>query len=115
MDNKNKFIYWLPRILSVLFTLFLSLFALDVFNEYQGVAVVLPLLIHLLPSFIMVAITIISWKKELFGASAYLMMALTYILMVGFNRHWSWYLSISVPAALIGFLYLVVWIKNRKK
>ena len=115
MISLKKLIHWLPRILSILFSILLSLFALDVFNEYQGVRVILPLLIHLLPSFVLILITIIAWKKELFGAAAFIMMAISYILMVGFYRHWSWYLSISVPALLIGILYLVDWIKKQNK
>lgn len=112
MISLKKLIHWLPRILSISFAIFLSLFALDVFNEYQGADVILPLLIHLLPSLVLIIITVIAWKKELFGAAAFITMALSYILMVGFDRHWSWYLSVSVPAILIGVLYLVDWIKK---
>lgn len=109
----NKSNYWAPRILSLLFVLFLSLFSLDVFGEYTGLTVILPLLIHLIPSFILLAGVIFAWKHDLVGAIIFIGFALIYILMVGFNRPWSWYAGISGPTAIVGFLYFLNW--KRKK
>lgn len=109
-----KVIYWLPRILSIGFILFLSLFALDIFSEYTGLATILPLLIHLLPSLVLLAVTALAWKYDLIGAIIYLGFALFYIFAAGLDRPWSWYAGIAGPSALVGVLYLLSWRQGRK-
>jgi hypothetical protein len=105
----NKVIYWSPRILSICFILFLSLFALDVFNEYSGWKIIPALLIHLLPSLVLLALVIIAWKYDLVGMAVFFIAAISYVLAVGFHHHWSWYASISGPAVVIGVLFLLSW------
>jgi cell division protein FtsW (lipid II flippase) len=113
MKNK-KIIYWLPRISSIAFVLFLSLFALDVFEEYSGWQAVLGFLMHLLPSFVLLAVILIAWKYDLVGAIAFLASAAFYVFMAGFDRPWSWYAGISGPAAVVGILFLLSWLQKRK-
>jgi predicted neutral ceramidase superfamily lipid hydrolase len=109
-----KIIYWLPRVLSIGFVLFLSLFSFDVFSEYSGLSVVLPLLIHLVPSFVLLAAVLISWKHDLVGVTVFLGFAVFYVFMVGLNRPWSWYAGISGPAVALGILFLLSWARKRK-
>ena len=55
----KKLIYWSPRILLILFILFLALFSLDVFDEAAGFwQTALALLMHNLPSLILTVILI---------------------------------------------------------
>jgi hypothetical protein len=110
-----KIIYWLPRILSIGFILFLSLFSLDVFSEYSGWNVVLPLLIHLIPSFVLSGVAIIFWKYDLVGTVVFLGFAIFYIFMVGLNRPWSWYAAISGPATIVGILFFINWWLQRRR
>jgi len=112
--NKNKIIYLLPRILSIAFVLFLSLFALDVFNEYSGWDLVIALFMHLLPSIVLAGVVFISWKYDLVGAFVFLGFAIFYILAVGFDRPWSWYVFISGPAMIVGFLFCLSWLQKRR-
>ncbi len=111
----RRIIHWLPRILGVGFILFLSLFALDVFGEYSGWNVIPALLIHLLPSFVLLGIIIIAWKHDLVGAVVFLAFAVFYIWMAGLGRPWSWYAGISGPAAFVGILFLMSWFQKRNK
>jgi len=92
----NKFIYWLPRVLAILFIGFISLFALDVFGEALWLTA---LLMHLIPSFILVIVTVIAWKKERIGGIIFL------ILGVWALAKFIW--VISVPAIVIGVLFLM--------
>jgi hypothetical protein len=108
-----KIIYWLPRILSIGFIIFLSLFSFDVFSEYSGWDAVLPFLIHLIPSFVLLGIALISWKYDLIGAIVFLGFAIFYVFMAGFDRHWSWYVGISCPSAIIGILFFLSWLKKK--
>jgi hypothetical protein len=111
----KKFLYWSPRILSLLFVVFLSLFSLDVFNEYQGLAMLPALFMHLLLPIILLLAIIAAWKWDLVGAIVFLAFALYYVWMVGFNRHWSWYVTISGPAIIIGYLFLLNGLQKKQK
>jgi hypothetical protein len=121
MEKKvNKFIYWAPRILSIIFILFLSLFSLDVFDGNYGFwGTVLGLIIHNIPSFILLGVLIISWKYEIVGGIAFILAGLMYIVMLLMNKklEWhmiSWSLTIAGPAFLVGILFLVCWFKKKK-
>lgn len=111
--NKRKIIHWLPRILSMAFVLFLSLFALDVFGEYTGWELVLALFMHLLPSLVLLGVIVISWKHDLAGAVVFFGFAVFYVFAVGFDRPWSWYAGISCPAAIVGILFLFNWFQKK--
>jgi len=104
----------LPRISSIGFILFLSLFSLDVFSEYSGVDIVLPLLIHLIPSFVLLVVSLISWKYDFIGVVVFWSVAVFYVFVVGFNRPWSWYVGISGSVIIVGILFLLSWFQKRE-
>lgn len=110
----KKRVRWIPSILSLGFVAFLSLFSLDVFSQYSGLNVVLPLLIHLIPSLLLIGITAIAWKLEWVGTLVYWGFAVWYISNVGFSRPVSWYLGIALPAFIVGTLYLMSWLLRRR-
>ncbi len=111
---KNKFLYWSPRILSILFVMFLSVFALDVFSEYQGWAVLPALFMHLLIPLALLIAVIAAWKWDLVGAVVFILFALYYVWTVGLHRDWSVYAVISGPAIVTGILFLLNWLQKRK-
>lgn len=94
----KKFLYWLPRIISILFIIFISSFALDVFENPQWF---LPLLIHLIPSFILIILTIIAWKYERFGGFAFIVAGLLLLIFTNFKSP-----IIFIPIIVIGALFL---------
>lgn len=115
----NKFIYWTPRIISIIFILFMTLFSLDVFETgltfWQTLGA---LLLHNIPSFFLTAILIISWKYEIVGGIAFILAGIIYILLV-FRNPFEWYLlawaiQISGIAFLVGILFLIGWFKKKK-
>ena len=112
--NKRKLIRWSPRILSIAFVLFLSLFALDVFGEYTGWDLVVAFFMHLLPSFVLLGAIAISWRYELVGAIVFLGAAIFYVYTVGLDRPWSWYAFISGPSAVVGALFLLSWFQGKR-
>ena len=62
-------LFWAPRLLTVLFILFLGLFALDVFSEGYGPwETVVALFMHLIPHMILAVILIVAWRWEWVGA-----------------------------------------------
>lgn len=119
MEKKiNKFIYWTPRILSILFILFLALFSLDVFgtglNFWQTIGA---LFMHNIPSLILLAVLSISWKYEIVGGIVFILAGLLYIFLLLINPQLEWYmlfwaLQISGPAFFIGILFTIGWFKK---
>lgn len=93
-----KFFYWLPRVLAICLIVFISLFALDVFGESQWF---LALVMHLIPSFILIAVTVLAWKNEMIGGFLFLLVG---ILMMFFTHFES--MIISLPIMIIGALFL---------
>ncbi|MFH1590237.1 MAG: hypothetical protein ABIB43_06740 [archaeon] len=121
MEKKiNKFIYWTPRILSITFICFLTMFSFDVFDMglsfWQSIGA---LLIHNIPSFILLAVLLISWKHEIVGGIAFILAGLLYIIMLLMKPQLEWYMLswsiiIAGPAFLIGILFLINWYKKKK-
>ncbi|MFH0831695.1 MAG: hypothetical protein V1886_02405 [archaeon] len=121
----SKFVYWTPRILSILFILFLAMFSLDIFDMQLGFwGTILGLFMHNIPVLVLLIILWISWKHELVGAITFILAGLFYIAMllrtVLMNPPFQWYMlswamTISGPAFLVGILFLVNWLKKRKK
>jgi len=115
----SKFIYWTPRILSIIFLCFLALFSLDVFSpELTFWQIVLRLFMHNIPMLILLAVLIISWKYEIVGGIAFILAGLLYVVLLMMNPfEWymiAWSLQIAGPAFLIGILFLVNWFKKKK-
>ena len=117
MENKiNKLIYWLPRVLAIMFILFLAMFSLDVFETGKSFGqIAIGLLIHNIPVLFLSALLIISWKHEIVGAIAFILAGLLYIGLVitskienGFAGYMlSYSFIIAGPAFLIGALFLI--------
>ncbi|MGE5392714.1 MAG: hypothetical protein ACM3NH_03145 [Candidatus Saccharibacteria bacterium] len=105
----RKILYWSPRVLSILFVLFISIFAFDVFEGPFGWQTILAFFLHLVPALLLSIVAWISWKLDLAGALLYLILAALYVLLIGFDRHWSWYLGISGPALLTSALFFLDW------
>lgn len=108
---KKRVLFWTPRVLCILFALFLSLFALDVFSEGYGFwETILALLVHLVPVYIVVIALVIAWRWEWVGAILFTALALFYLVWTWGRFHWSVYLGISGPLVLLGVLFLFNWI-----
>jgi len=125
MAKVNKFIFWIPRILGIIFILFLAMFSLDVFdNSYTFWETIVGLFMHNIPALILLVVLIISWKYELVGAIIFILAGLFYIgtllITISMDSSPQWYmlvwsLIIAGPAFLIGILLLVGWSQKKKR
>lgn len=103
---------WAARILAVLYALFLSIFALDVFSEGYGFFdTIVALFMHLIPSLLIVATIVLAWRKELIGALVFTGLATAYAVMVW--GRFDWVAIIAGPLFLSGILYYTSWRMNR--
>lgn len=111
----KRLLFWTPRILCLLFAVFVSLFALDVFDEDYGFReTLLALLIHLIPTGVILIVLVVSWRWEWIGAILFSVLGLLYILMFQGQFNWSVYLMMSGPLFLIGILFLFNWLYRRE-
>ena len=108
-------LYWTPRILTIVFILFLGLFALDSFEGEQSLLQKMGgFLIHLIPNFVLILILIVAWKHEWVGTIAFILAGIAYIVMFWGRFPVATYFIISGPAFLIAILFWMNWM-NRKK
>ena len=108
----NAILYWTPRILAILFGLFVSLFALDSFQGNESIWTKLAdFAVHLIPVAVYALILVLAWRWEWIGAVLFAALGVLYIFMVG-NRHLDWVLLISGPLFLLAALFLVNWLRR---
>jgi len=112
----GKWFFVLSRILGVGIILFIGIFALDVFSgEGFTIQELLGFLIHLIPSYILIVVLLVAWKHELLGFLLYVGLGIFYYVYTGGKEHFSAYLVISGFTALIGVLFLLDWMCQRRE
>ena len=112
MKKLDSILLWAPRVLAILFILFISLFALDAWDMNGSFWQKLGgFLIHLIPSFVMIAALALAWKWEWVGGIVFISAGLFYIII---NRGpWTWDIIIAGPALLVGALFLADWYRRK--
>ena len=103
-----KWLYWSPRICCIGLVAFMSLFALDVFEEgYSLGEMLLAFLMHMLPMILLAIVLAIAWRYPwvgavIFGVAALLFSA--FILRDGIQGIWT-FLIIGGPLLMIALLF----------
>ncbi|MBN2272949.1 MAG: hypothetical protein JXK95_01335 [Bacteroidales bacterium] len=123
MKTSTEILQWTPRILCILAILFISMFALDSFSSertfWQNTVA---FLMHLIPSFVMLAILLVAWKYERAGGIILLVTSLAFsgfIFYHNFKRTDLFMtalvatLALGVPFIVAGILFIIS--HNRKK
>lgn len=123
MKKSTKVFHRLPRIICILAILFVSLFALDAFEPeltiWQQIGA---FLVHLIPSFILFALLIVTWKWEFIGGIIFTFIGLgfsPFIYMHNYKMNQSILMSleiilaIAIPFVIVGILFIVS--HNQKK
>lgn len=108
-----RLLYWAPRILSILFALFVSVFALDVFGEHLSAwRLMMALLLHLVPTFVLLILLALAWRWEWIGAVAYCALGVFYICDFAGRFPLATYVVIAGPLFLVGALFAVGWMRR---
>jgi hypothetical protein len=114
-EGARLLLYWAPRLLALLFAAFLSIFALDVFSGEHGFwETMVALLMHLVPTAVILVVTAIAWRWEWAGAIVFALLGVAYIVRFWGRFPASVYLFIAGPLFLIALLFLVGWIMRAK-
>lgn len=125
MKISIKILHWTPRVLCILAILFISMFALDAFEGNAGFwQKIGDFLIHLIPTYVLIAALIVAWKWELIGGIIYCLIGLgfaPFIYLLNHNRNHSSVgqsllnaLIITVPFIIVGILFLVSFYYKKK-
>jgi len=100
--------FWAPRAAAVLFAAFVSVFALDVFDEGLGVwPTAGALLLHLIPSALILALLAIAWRSQSLGAMLYATLGVLVNLFPPRPLALSVRIVMSGPLFMIGGLFLI--------
>ncbi len=123
MKKSIKVFHWLPRIICILAILFVSLFAADAFAPeltiWQQIGA---FLIHLIPSFILVALLVVAWKWEYIGGIIFTIIGLglsPFVFVHNYKMNHSVWMSlgiilaITIPFVIVGVLF--IWSHKMKK
>jgi len=113
-ESNKDWLFWTPRIIAILFILFLALFSFDIFDLQLGFwGTIVGLLMHNIPSIILTIVLVLSWKKGTLAGYVFIGAGILYILLLAFGAEkFEWYMLsysmiIAGPAFLTGYLFLM--------
>ncbi len=126
MKTTIGLIHWLPRIICILAILFVSMFALDSFSPGLTIGQQLgAFMMHLIPSFVLLAFLVVAWKWELIGGIIFTLIGVglsPFIFLLNHNRnHFSVgasigvVLAINLPFVIVGILFITSHFLKKKK
>ena len=105
--SQTLWLTWTPRVLAIAYALFLALFGLDVFDgsaplwqEFLG------FLIHSVPTFIIIALTVVAWKWRDIGGLVFIILDLAFVLFFRWWQHPLTFLVLGLPPLVIGLLFI---------
>jgi len=108
-SKKNKW-HLAATSLGVLYAVALLIFAADVFNHEQNIAQTFyDILLHLLPTAVILLIVFVAYNRPLIGAIIYLVLGLMYIITGWASMHWTAHVLIAGPLLLLSALYITAW------
>lgn len=109
-NTTKKILFWSPRALCILFALFTTIFAFDVFGAgYDFWQTLLALAMHLIPTGIIVLFLVISWRWEWIGGILFLALAVFYVIWAWGRFPLSVYFLMSGPMIIISILFFTNW------
>ena len=124
MKISIQVLHWAPRILCILAILFVSLFALDSFDPRLTLMQQIgDFVIHLIPSFVLLACLIVAWKWELVGGVIFTLIGIgfsPFIYQLNYNRIHNVgaclviLLMITFPFIVVGVLFIMSHIMKKK-
>lgn len=106
------FLLWAPRILTILFAIFISFFAFDVFGQGTGFwKTLLALMMHLIPTFLLVIILIFSWKRPWIGGISFILLGIAYIIWSSHAGRGASFVYIIL--FIVSILFLASWLLRK--
>jgi hypothetical protein len=124
MKTSVKLIHWIPRILCIMAILFIMMFSADCFDgQWKAKELMICLVMHNIPAFILTLILVIAWKWEFIGGIIFVLLGVgfsPFIYTHNYAMNQSVWISISIlllttfPFVLVGILFLVSYRLKKK-
>ena len=124
MKKSIGVIHWIPRIICILAILFISMFAADAFAPeltiWQQIGA---FLMHLIPSFILLALLLVAWKWELIGGVIFTVIGIglspfifqhNYAMNQSVSMSLVIILTITFPFIVVGVLFIISHFMKKK-
>lgn len=125
METSLKVFHWLPRVICVLAIFFISIFATDVF--IPGLTILQQprdFLIHLIPSFVLLAVLIVAWRWEMTGGIIFMVIGIImspFVFWLNYHRNHTpigmcivILLMITFPFIVTGILFIFSHLLKKK-
>jgi len=110
MTSFRNLLLWMPRLLLIVFALFLVLFSFDVFSEGKSATdTTIAFVKHNVPSIVLGLVVFVAWRREWIGALVCLLLAVAYIAWAWGRFPLSVYFVIAGPLFLIAAMYAANW------
>lgn len=115
-ESVPSLLFWAPRVLCILFALFLVVFAFDVFQPgISAGAAAVAFAMHLVPTALLLFLLALFWRHEFLGAITFVALGILYLATTWGRFHWSAYAVISGSLFLVGGLFLANWMVKRRR
>jgi hypothetical protein len=112
--TSGRLLLWSPRILGILVSLFIGMFALDAFSQGKPFLQALPdFMIHMIPAFALLVLVAASFRWAWIGGLAFTGLAVMYALTMSKGRL-DWILTISGPLFVVGALFVWSWFRHNQ-
>jgi hypothetical protein len=107
----KKLLYWTPRMVTLLFAGFVSIFALDIFGMGLPLGkMMFALAMHLIPTALILLSLLIAWRWEWVGTLLFGALGVTHLVLKGGLLPFSDLFIVAGPCFLLGILFLLSWI-----
>lgn len=112
----ERLLFWTPRVLGILEILFISLLALNAFNQgYTFWHALTAFAIRMIPALILVAVLVIAWRREMIGGFLFIALGIFFVARIILGRFsLASIFTIAFPLILLGSLFLAHWIYRIK-
>ncbi|OGY47308.1 MAG: hypothetical protein A2840_01675 [Candidatus Buchananbacteria bacterium RIFCSPHIGHO2_01_FULL_47_11b] len=104
----DRLLTWTPRVLTMVFIGFISLFALDVFGEFNSwQKTALALFMHLIPSIALVGLLIVAWYKKRIGGVIFVIIGICFGFAFDAFQYLTGFLLLVLPLWIVGILFFI--------
>lgn len=126
MNIARQLLHWSPRVLAICAILFVSMFALDAFGHGKPFSEeLLDFLMHLIPSYVLIALLLIAWKWETVGGILFTLLGfgvMPWLWQHNYALNQSFWMTtlvlatIALPFVVVGALFILnAYFKKRDK
>jgi hypothetical protein len=113
---KFRWFIWIPRVLMIIFILFVMLFSLDSFGGDKTLGEqLLGFFIHNIPAFVLIITLILTWKRPFYGGVFFIMLAIFLTFFWSTYRMLPTFLIFTLVPLFAGFLFLFAHYCKKKQ